>query len=179
MIFVAILMLWRPTYAQKYSHLLSETQKDSLSSFSANNTGLKCFKLDSNIWMCFGFNDKQLAYEYLKKDEVISGVSYSYKSGYLYKAENYLNGFLEGEVMYYYDNGLIKECGSYITLNTDSIIINSEIIQDTLTGELIEIKTFRQGISVKQGLWFYYDINGIVTRKEIWDKGICNYVSNW
>ncbi len=89
------------------------------------------------------------------------------RDGMLIKECNYHNGKLKGYFTEYYSNGHIRRTGEYAHITGKDTIYTVDIMTFEESMEIEETND----IPAKDGVWYYYDVNGNLSRIEKYRKG--------
>lgn len=94
-----------------------------------------------------------------------------YPNGQVYSIANFINGQKIGNYLHYYENGKLKEKGSYwIYQHGDTMIFNKSKV-DTVIDSYGNMIAVSNGRDLKDGEWIYYSEKGVMIRKEKYVHG--------
>lgn len=102
----------------------------------------------------------------------LEGSQYSfYGSGQVKEIIQYHQNCADGFCIKWHANGRIQEYGHMACLSNDTLITDTLYRYDELTGDRIVFISRRSELSVKDGLWFYYDETGDLAYVQSWFRG--------
>lgn len=132
------------------------------------------YHIDSTdlAWERFYKNGKPIFWSTFIPKLKENGLSISwYPNGKLYSIDNFINGQKIGEHVQYYEDGKLKEKGSYwINQHGDTMIFN-KLKVDTVSDEHGNMIVVANSKDLKDGEWVYYSEKGIMIRKEKYVHG--------
>lgn len=127
----------------------------------------------SIIEQCFYPDGNRKSYSTLNSEQTGIYISW-YSNGKIEFIENYLFGYLDGPYFAWYESGELKEKGHYYIPKNGSVIDLRELsniernIIDNEQGTF-EVSTEYKRF-LKDGEWFFYNEEGNLIKKEIWNK---------
>lgn len=108
----------------------------------------------------------------------INGIIESYfSSGKLMKIECFVYECPVGSFMEWYENGNLKTKGQFV-LNTNNTTLeyynphsDTTLITNEVTGEIFKKVLSVECKGFKDGIWRFYNNNGLCIKEEVWEKG--------
>jgi len=172
---IIVCALAKPLMGQKYISLLDSNSKQKVLNLNKEFQGLFTVPLVSGREACFGYSNGKLVYEYLKKDNKLDGIFYTYYelNGNLKEWKKYQDDCRDGIACKFYLSGSIESFGNYICLNKDTTFTIIDTILVIETGEFTNVLSYYNYYSIKSGIWSYFSEFGNLVKQEEWIDGIC------
>lgn len=172
---IIVCALDNPLFGQKYVSLLDSSSKQELLHLNKDFQGLFTIPLVSGREACFGFSNGKLVYEYIKKNNKLDGIFYTYNelNGNLKEWKMYQDDCLDGIACKFYLSGTLASLGNYECLNRDTTFTIIDTIPVVETGEFINVISYYNYYSIKSGIWNYFSELGTLVKQEEWINGIC------